>query len=155
MVVGAVLSTTGFTAGAALGGPRYLVALAEHDELPPAFKRTHPRFATPSASIIATTGVTFVAAMLLDFNKLVDFTLIVIAVQYVGTCAAVPILRRARGTSAEPSWACFLGGWPLAAAGVAATLWLGSQGGLAELEWSVGTLALGFVLRLVFRLFKI
>lgn len=144
IVLGAVFSTTGFNAGSALGSPRYLVALAEHGELPPSLAGVHSRFGTPHRAILWTTGPALVLAMALDFKKLVDFSNIVVCAQYLSTCAAVPLLRRrdlGAGGFELP------GGWALPAFGIAATLWIGSQGGLAELGYSLAALALGFLLR--------
>ncbi|MBI3550648.1 MAG: amino acid permease [Elusimicrobia bacterium] len=144
MVLGAVVSTTGFTAGSALGGPRYLVALAQDAHLPTAAARPHERFGTPHLAILWTAGPALAAAVLLDFSKLVDFTLVVICVQYVGTCAALPLLARNADPAGRPApgWQ-----WLLAAAGAGATLWLGAQGGVKEILWACGALALGFLLR--------
>lgn len=144
MVLGAVFSTTGYNAGTALGGPRYLVAMAEQGDLPPAWRTLHPRFGTPHWAVATNTALALVLAMFLDFDKLVDFSNIVVCAQYLATCAAVPILRRRLG--AASAWR-LPGGWAVPAVGIAATLWLGAQGRLAEIGWSLVMLAAGFVLR--------
>lgn len=147
IVIGAVISTAGFCAGCALGGPRYLVALAEHGDWPAAFAAKHPRFGTPFLAVAVTAGVSLAAALALDFNKLVDITVVVVCAQYLATCAAVPLLRR---TSRSESF--HLPGGPLIpAAGFAATLWLGSQAGRSELFWSFGMLGAGVLLKLGFK----
>ncbi|MCR4294958.1 MAG: APC family permease [Elusimicrobia bacterium] len=143
VMAGAVISMTGFVAGSALGGPRYLVALAEEGHLPKRLAAPHPRFGTPSASIIWSTGVALAAALVLDFDGLVDFSNVVIGAQFLSTCAVV-LSRRARrakdGLSA-------LKGAAIPAAGIAATLWLGSQGGWLQVAASAAVLAAGFGLR--------
>ncbi len=149
IVLGAVLSTVGFNAGIALGGPRFLVALAEAGHLPSSWAAAHPRFGTPSRCIALTAGLALTAALLLDFGKLVDIANVVICAQYAATCAAVPILRRRYGTA---SGAFRLPGvWAVPAAGVLATLWLGAQGGWAQVGWAGLALALGFALRAALR----
>ncbi len=148
IVAGAVISTTGFSAGAALGGPRYLVALGQSGDMPRWTSRLHPRFGTPDAAIAITTGATLVCALALDFNRLVDITVVVICAQYLATCAAVPFLRRGGAASFH-----LLGGWLIPAGGAAATVWLAAQGGWAEARFSLWLLAAGFALRALTRAF--
>jgi amino acid transporter len=125
IVIGAVVSTAGFCAGAALGGPRYLVALAEGGDWPQAFAAPHPRFGTPYVSVAVTGAASLLAALALDFNKLVDITVVVICAQYLATCASVPLLRRV----GKPPGGFRLPAGPLIPAfGIAATGWL--AGGL-------------------------
>lgn len=144
IVAGAVISMVGFNAGCALGGPRYLVALAEDGHLPAVFARLHPRFRTPYLAVALTSVLALIGAVVLDFGKLVDFSLVVICAQYASTCAAVPFLRKRDGAWRLP------GGWLFPALGIAATIWIGSQSGIVELKWSAVTLILGFVLRAIF-----
>lgn len=143
VMAGAVISMTGFVAGSALGGPRYLVALAEEGHFPKRLAASHPRFGTPSASILWSTGVALAAALLLDFDGLVDFSNVVIGAQFLSTCAVV-LSRRARRARDIPA---ALKGAVLPAAGIAATLWLGSQGGWLQVAASGAVLAAGFGLR--------
>lgn len=145
IVAGAVFSTIGFNAGCALGGPRYLVALSEHGDLPPALAAPHPRFQTPSAAVLATTGFALLAALVLDFNKLVDISNVVVCAQYIATCAAIPLLRR---QGREAGYRVPGGAYLLPAFGILSTLWLGSQGGFAQVGWSLGILALGILVKL-------
>lgn len=148
IVAGAALSMTGFCAGASLGGPRYLVALAQDGHLPALFAQRHPKFGTPHRAVGLTALLSCAAALLLDFNSLVDIGNVVVCAQYLATCAALPVLRRR--SRAAPGFRV-PGGLALPALGIAATLWLGAQGGLAQIGWSVAILAFGFALRAVLR----
>jgi len=145
IMAGAVISMTGYVAGSALGGPRYLVALAEEGHLPKALAAVHPRFGTPAASILLSTGIAALAALLLDFNGLVDFSNVVVGAQFLSTCAVVlkRRARRARG-AAKAAAGAFV---PLA--GIAATIWLGAQGGWMQVTAAAVVLAAGFGLRAV------
>ena len=143
ITAGAVISMTGYVAGSALGGPRYLVALAEEGHLPKALAAVHPRFGTPSASILWSTAIAFCAALLLDFNGLVDFSNVVIGAQFLSTCAVV-LKRRARRAK-SPGRAVLGAAVPLA--GIGATVWLGAQGGWQQVAAAAGCLAGGFALR--------
>ncbi|MBI4668889.1 MAG: amino acid permease [Elusimicrobia bacterium] len=148
IVAGAVISTTGYNAGTALTAPRYLVAMSEDSHLPKTFFALHPKFGTPYQAVAITTGLTLAAAMVFDFNKLVDFSNVVVCAQYVATCAAIPFLRK---SGARPVGKFKMpGGWIVPIIGIAATLWLGSQGGVAQIWWSIAILAFGFVLRAAF-----
>src|ERR1035437_9119373 len=84
----------GFTAGCALGGPRYLVALAEEGHLPQVFARGAARTGAPYASILLTGAAALTASLLLDFDRLIDFGNVVIGAQYLATCLSVLADRR-------------------------------------------------------------
>jgi len=143
ITAGAVISMTGFVAGSALGGPRYLVALAEEGHLPRSLAEPHPRFATPAAAILWSTGIALLAALLLDFDGLVDFSNVVVCAQFLSTCAVV--LRR-RWRHARSDWGR-LRGAAVPLAGISATVWLGAQGGWEQVAASAAVLAVGFGLR--------
>lgn len=135
VAAGALVSMIGFNAGCALGGPRYLIALAEHGDM--------PRPATDFRRAVAvTTGLTLLAALCLDFERLVDIGNVVIGAQYLAACAAVLALR-------EKSPAPFQapGGSLIPVAGALATLWLCSQGGWSQVGATLAVLGLGFLVR--------
>ncbi len=140
VAAGAVVSMTGYVAGSALGGPRYLVALSEEGHLPKSLSAVDPRLGTPAKAILVSTAVALVAALLVDFNGLVDFSNVVIGAQFLSTCAVV-LRRRAR----EASWSAPRAVIPLA--GMASTLWLGAQGGWKQVLASAAVLAAGLALR--------
>ncbi len=144
IALGAVFSTIGFNSGCALGGPRYLVALAEHRQLFPALAESHPRFNTPYRAVLANSSVALLMALLLDFNRLVDFSNVVVCAQYIATCLAIPLLRR--GPAPQGSFV-LPGGLLIPIAGTLATLWLGAQGGWAPVFWALVLLAVGFILK--------
>jgi amino acid transporter len=145
MVVGSVLSTTGYNSSVALVTPRYLVGISEDGHVPKWFSKTHPKFGTPYRAITITTGLTLSFALLLDFNKLVDISNVVVCAQYLSTCAAVMILRK-KGPA--PAGAFRLpGGWIIPVIGILATLWLGSQGGMGQVWFTLALLAAGLAVK--------
>lgn len=89
LALGGLISMLGFNAGTALCAPRYLQALAEERLLPPALARTHARFGTPAVAVIATTLVTLLLMLSLDFEGLVDLAVLAVLVQYLATSAAL------------------------------------------------------------------
>lgn len=150
MAIGAAISMVGYTAGDALGCPRLLSALAENRHLPPCLATPHPRFDTPWAAILLTSGLTACAALLLSFQSLVDLATLAVISQYVATCSAVVCLRRRRPEA--PRRYRIPAGVPVALAGCAVSLWLVRQVKLPELLAAGAVLGLGFGSMAAFRL---
>jgi APA family basic amino acid/polyamine antiporter len=99
MTLGAAISIEGNAGNTMLAGPRYLYALAKDGYGPKLFARVHPRYRTP-AWAIATQGVLACALALSgSFVQLAMLSIVARLATYMGTAAAVPVLRRkfARG----------------------------------------------------------
>jgi amino acid transporter len=94
--IGAVISMAGFCAGSTITIPRYVTTLAEDDILPARFAARNERTNSPVLAIAVTTIAGALGAALLDFGKLVDISVTVVFIQYMGTCLAVLMLRRTR-----------------------------------------------------------
>ncbi|MFH1131991.1 MAG: amino acid permease [Pseudomonadota bacterium] len=94
VAVAAVLSMLGFCAGVALAGPRYVEALAFDGFLPQSIANRHPKFGTPHRAIFLTTILTSLFVVLVDFHRLVDLSVSIVAIQYLSTCAAILVLRK-------------------------------------------------------------
>ena len=99
VLVGSLISLGGFTAGSALGSPRYAQAIAGHGLLPAALARIHPRWETPHVAIAVTTAVSAALALFFDYRQLLGMFNVTIVVQYAFTCLAVPVLRRKMPTA--------------------------------------------------------
>ena len=93
IVIGALISAFGFCTGSALVGPSYLAAFAE-DGMAPLLLARRRANGSPVAAVIAFAGAAAVLGTLGDFNRLADIANIAVVVQYVATCASVPMLRR-------------------------------------------------------------
>ena len=100
--IGSIVSIGGFTAGSALGAPRYAQAISEHGQLPSALSRIHTRFQTPHVAIVTTTLLTAVLGVFFDYRSLVGFSNVTVVFQYALTCIAVPVLRRKAKATAPP-----------------------------------------------------
>ncbi len=143
----AVVSMVGFCAGVALAGPRYLQALAEDGHLPGRGWGMHPRFGTPGRAILCTTGLTALLVATLNFERLVNLSVLTVCVQYLATSLAVPVLRRQPPPAGEAPYR--LPGGPLIPASAALlTLWFGSHAGPREVPWFAGLLVAGVSLKL-------
>jgi basic amino acid/polyamine antiporter, APA family len=94
MTVGAILSIFGNIGNTVLIGPRYLFALARDGFGPPALARVHPRYHTPAAAIITQSVLSLVLALSGSFVQLAMLSIIARLATYIGTAAAVPLLRR-------------------------------------------------------------
>jgi len=146
-LVGAV-AMIGLSAAMAFAGPRLLAALATDGHLPVALGRMSAGGA-PHASILVTTLATALLAVTLDFRHLVDFTTIILVIQYSATCAAVLKLRarHVEGRITLPL------GPVLPVCGIAIVGWIGMQASRRELLLSLVALVVGVVLSELFRRF--
>ncbi len=94
LTLGAVLSVLGTNNNTVLAGPRYLYALAEMGKLPAVFGKIHPRYRTPHVAILTQTGVALLLMLTGTAEELAVLSAIARLATYIGTAAAVPVLRR-------------------------------------------------------------
>jgi APA family basic amino acid/polyamine antiporter len=94
ITIGATVSTTGNNMGSALSGSRSLFGLAEQGDLPKVFGWLHPTYRTPVVAIMLTSVLTLVLALSGTFASMATVSAIARLVVYVGTAAAVLVLRR-------------------------------------------------------------
>jgi APA family basic amino acid/polyamine antiporter len=94
LTLGAVLSVLGTNNNTVLAGPRYLYALAQTGKLPAVFARIHPRYRTPHMAILTQTGVALLLVLTGTAEELAVLSAIARLATYVGTAAAVPVLRK-------------------------------------------------------------
>jgi APA family basic amino acid/polyamine antiporter len=94
MTVGAAISIEGNVGNTMLAGPRYLYALAVDGFGPAALARVHPRYRTPANAIVTQAAVALVLALSGSFVQLAMLSIIARLATYMGTAAAVPVLRR-------------------------------------------------------------
>lgn len=148
VLVGSFVSIGGFTAGSALGSPRYAQAIAAHGLMPEPLARIHAKWRTPHVAILWTTGLSALLALFFDYRRLVGMSNITVVIQYFFACLAVPALRKK--SPAE-------GGFRVPGGRVVP--WIGAAGSIAllagtegvEVAFAVGTLVLGLVLAVVTR----
>jgi amino acid transporter len=146
MSVAGVLSMLGLCTAMAFNAPRFMVALANDGQLPRAVGVWHPRFDTPHMATAVGTGLAVVLALSLDFRALVDFTSVVLIVQYISTCVAVPVLR-VREPERPRSWRVPFGP-VLPALGVLMMLAVLWQSRWQEMALAAAVMGLGFVVRM-------
>lgn len=94
MSIGAIISIGGNAGNTILIGPRYLFALARDGYGPEILGRVHPRFRTPAVAIITQSLLTLILSLSGSFVGLALLSIIARLTTYMGTAAAVPILRK-------------------------------------------------------------
>ena len=94
MTLGATVSIGGNAGNTMLVGPRYLYALAKDGFGPRLFARVHGRFQTPAWAIAAQAAIVWVLALTGSFVELAMLSVVARLATYIGTAAAVPVLRR-------------------------------------------------------------
>lgn len=94
MTVGAAVSIEGNVGNTTLMGPRYLFALAEDGFGPRALANVHPRWRTPYVAIIVQSTIALILALSGSFVQLAMLSIVARLATYMGTAAAVPVLRR-------------------------------------------------------------
>jgi len=97
MTIGAMISIGGNVGNTILVGPRYLFALAADGYGPRALAAIHPKYRTPAVAIITLSVVSLALALTGSFVQLALLSIIARLTTYIGTAAAVPILRRKFG----------------------------------------------------------
>ncbi|HUS69043.1 MAG TPA: APC family permease [Kofleriaceae bacterium] len=96
LTIGAVLSIAGTNNNTVLAGSRYLYALAETGRLPRVLAGIHPRARTPWIAILTQTAIALPLALTGSFIELAALSIIARMATYMGTAAAVIVLRRKR-----------------------------------------------------------
>ena len=94
LTAGAAISIGGNIGSSMLAGPRYLYALALDGFGPRYLAGVHPRYRTPAAAIVTQAVIAGALAFSGSFVQLAMLSVIARMFTYVGTAAAVPVLRR-------------------------------------------------------------
>lgn len=97
MTIGAMISIGGNVSNTTLIGPRYLFALARDGYGPSILARVSPKYRTPAAAIITQSVVALALALSGSFVQLAMLSVIARLTTYIGTAAAVPVLRKRFG----------------------------------------------------------
>jgi amino acid transporter len=145
VLVGSFVSIGGFTAGSALGSPRYAEAIASHGLLPRRLASVHPRWATPHVAIVVTTLFTAILTFFFDYRQLVGMSNVTVVIQYLFTCLAVPVLRKEYLSAGERRGWVVPGGTAVPLLGAAGSLVLFWSASRAEWAFAAATLVVGLV----------
>lgn len=94
ITLAALVSVAGTMCGSMLCGPRLFFAMASDRSLPAPLARVHPRWHTPDVAIATLTAVAIVLALTGTFRHLLGINVLARLVAYLGTVAAMLVLRR-------------------------------------------------------------
>jgi basic amino acid/polyamine antiporter, APA family len=94
MTLGAAVSIGGLLSGGTLDGPRYLYALAKNGFGPPILAGVHERYQTPAWAIATHALIVLTLALSGSFVQLATLSVVARLTTYLGTVAALPVLRR-------------------------------------------------------------
>jgi len=149
LTIGAALSILGTNSNTVLAGPRYLYALARDGFGPGILARIHPRFRTPAAAVILQAAIALPLALSGSFVALAELSVVARLATYLGTAAAVPVLRR-RGDTTRSSFR-IPGGPLIPVAASLLTIALTASATMANLIVAAIALGVGLLLYLVRR----
>jgi basic amino acid/polyamine antiporter, APA family len=141
LTAGALLSITGNVGNGMLIAPRYLFALAADGYGPRWLARVHPHYHTPAVAIGVQTVIVLALAVSGSFVQLATLSVIARLTTYIGTAAAVPILRRRHADRSRAMCLPFGPTIPLAALLLGSGLLASARG--ANLFAAAGALLLG------------
>jgi basic amino acid/polyamine antiporter, APA family len=94
IALGALISVLGNLNGGFLSSSRIPFAMAEQNEIPQAFAKTHSKFRTPYVAIILTGAVVLTLTIFTTFLTAVTIAAITRLLVYATTCLALPVLRQ-------------------------------------------------------------
>ncbi|MDR2871756.1 MAG: APC family permease [Xanthomonadaceae bacterium] len=94
LTAGAVVSILGTNNNTMMFGPRFLYALAQDGYGPRFLAAVHPRFHTPAAAIITQGLLALALAITGSFVQLALLSMVTRILAYIGTAAAVLVLRK-------------------------------------------------------------
>ncbi len=145
LTAGAVISILGTNSNTVLAGPRYLYAMAKNGYGPAWLSHLHPRYATPTGGLVLQLAVGLPLALTGSFTGLAALSAVARLATYLGTAAAVPILRR---TMPAPPAFRLWGGPLIPLAAVALTAGLALSTTVENLLAAGAALLVGWLLHL-------
>ena len=140
----AMISTYGWTVGAALTSPRILYSMAEQGELPAPLARVHPRFRTPDISIYAFSAGGLAFGLAGGFAANATASAIARLVTYALVCGSLLVFRR-RAQMEVPGFRVPAGA-AVAVTGMGFCAWLLSTRTFTQAWVLLAIMAVGFVL---------
>lgn len=94
IAIGALVSVLGNLNGGFLASSRIPFAMAEQNEIPEVFGRTHKKYKTPFIAIIVTAAVIYLLTIFTTFLTAVTIATTTRLLVYTTTCIALPVFRQ-------------------------------------------------------------
>jgi amino acid transporter len=149
LTLGAAISILGTNNNTMLSGPRYLFALAQDGFGPRLLAWVHPRFRTPAVAVVLQAAIALPLALSGTFVKLAALSVIARLATYLGTAAALPVLRRK--LAATPSTVRLPGGPAIPIAAIVVCVALAGSAERANLIAGAAAIGIGLVIYLLRR----
>jgi basic amino acid/polyamine antiporter, APA family len=143
MTVGAAISILGTLNNTVLFGARYAYALSLDGAGPAALARIHPAWRTPAVALLAQAALAWPLALSGSFVELALLSVIARLVAYVGTAAAVLVLRRRYASRAKMALLQLPGGPLIPVGALLVSLTLLANAGWQNLAAAAAALTVG------------
>ena len=144
IALGALFSVTGTLNAIMLVGSRLPYAFSEENQFPKVFSFIHPKYKTPTLSLLLFMMVTILVSINYSFLAAASLSAITRVIIYGIVCTALLVLRKKQAT--QTGYFKLKFGKFIALAGIAITLWLLSSAGLKELYHVAIALAVGLLI---------
>ena len=144
IAIGALFSITGTLNAIMLVGTRLPYAFSEEKQFPKVFSFIHPKYKTPTLSLLLFTGVTLIVSISNSFIYAATISAITRVMIYGIVCFALIRLRKKR--TGEPGHFTIRYGNAIAIAGMGVTVWLLSSSKLTELRDVAIAISVGLVI---------
>ena len=132
IAIGALFSVTGTLNAIMLVGSRLPYAFSEEKQFPKIFSFIHPKYKTPTLSLLLFMTVTILVSINYSFLSAASLSAITRVMIYAIVCISLIVLRKKN--AAQTGFFKIRYGKFIAIAGIAITIWLLSSSGLKELK---------------------
>ncbi|MGB4843498.1 MAG: APC family permease [Ferruginibacter sp.] len=144
IAIGALFSITGTLNAIMLVGTRLPYAFAEEKQFPKVFSFIHPKYKTPTLSLLLFTGITLIVSITNSFIYAATISAITRVMIYGIVCFA--LIRLRQKDSSKTGYFRIPFGNAVAVAGMGVTVWLLSSSKLSELRDVAIAIAVGLLI---------
>jgi amino acid transporter len=135
-----------------LSGSRLPFALSMEQQLPEVFSHIHPRYKTPTFSLLAASAATLAVSLSWTFLSALTISVIIRITVYMIVCISLLRLRKVRATQTD--YYRVKAGPVLAVAGIVLSLWLLSNASGKEIRSALILVAAGIAVYGIYRRFR-
>ena len=144
IAIGALFSVTGTLNAIMLVGSRLPYAFSEEKQFPKIFSFIHPKYKTPTLSLLLFMTVTILVSINYSFLSAASLSAITRVMIYAIVCISLIVLRKKN--AAQTGYFKIRYGKFVAIAGIAITIWLLSSSGLKELKDVAVAIGIGLLI---------
>ncbi|HMJ48310.1 MAG TPA: APC family permease [Ferruginibacter sp.] len=152
IALGAFVSILGTLNILMFSGSRLPYAFSNEDQFPKIFSRVHPKFYTPTWSLLLMTALAVIVSIAWSFLTALTVAVIIRVTVYLFVCASLIMLRKKKPE--QTGYYKIPYGSVVALAGIVISIWLLSAAKLIELRNAAIFLSIGVIIYLLHRKFK-